>query len=100
MGDVFDLANEQAEMQVSITFGELQCLACEDVASCVSQDKALDICKRSLADLSAKTVEVLSLWLRKLLRAYFNDAICCIDVFKCLYAWFIKLVSTVGNLNI
>ncbi|KAM8712887.1 hypothetical protein ACLKA7_013248 [Drosophila subpalustris] len=90
---------EQAEMQVSITFGELQCLACEDVASCVSKEKALDICKRSVEDLSAKTVEVLSLWLRKLLRAYFNEAVCYIDVFRCLYEWFIKLKEDVSPEN-
>ncbi|XP_034476921.1 uncharacterized protein LOC117783581 [Drosophila innubila] len=99
MENIFDLEKEQAEMQVSITFGELQCLACEDVVSCVSQEKALEICKRSVTDLSAKTVEVLSLWLRKLLRAYFNDAICCIEVFKCLYEWFIKLKEDVSPEN-
>lgn len=94
-----DLEQQQAEMEVNITFSELQSFACEDVASCVSQETALCICKRSVEDLSAKTVEVLSLWLTKLLKAYFIEAVCCIDVFKCLYQWFIKLKDNVSPEN-
>lgn len=88
---------EEQELQVSITFDELQCFDCQDVSTCVSQQTAIKICNKSLEDLSAKTVEVLSLWLRKLLRAYINEAECCIDIFKCLYEWFLRLVSVAPN---
>lgn len=81
------------DIQVSLTFSELQCLDSEDVASCVSKQTALQICNQSLKDLSAKTAEVLSIWLRKLLKAYILEAECCIDIFKCCYEWFQRLVS-------
>ncbi|EDW62247.2 uncharacterized protein [Drosophila virilis] len=90
---------EEEELQVSITFDELQCFDCEDVSTCVSKQTAIKICNKSLEDLSAKTVEVLSLWLRKLLRAYINEAECCIDVFKCLYEWFLRLKDDVTPEN-
>lgn len=80
------------DIQVSLSFSELQCLGTEDVTSCVSKQTALQICNQSLEDLSAKTVEVLGIWLRKLLKAYILEAECCIDIFKCLYEWFQRLV--------
>ncbi|EDW01797.1 GH20255 [Drosophila grimshawi] len=86
---------EEQEVQVSITFGELQFFDCDDISTCVPIQSALKICRSSLEDLSAKTVDVLSLWLRKLLRAYISEADCYIDIFKCLYEWFQRLKSDV-----
>ncbi|KAH8407596.1 hypothetical protein KR222_007884 [Zaprionus bogoriensis] len=96
------MENEVNTMQTSqefLKFSELQCLDSEDVASCVSQQTALKICNQSLENLSARTVEVLSLWLRKLLKAYISEAECCVEAFKCLYEWFQRLVGSSSRNN-
>ncbi|KAH8297136.1 hypothetical protein KR044_005331 [Drosophila immigrans] len=90
---------DQEQTEVIITLNELQSLTYEEVSDCVSQETALEICKRSLEDLSAKHVDLLSLWLRKLLKAYFYKSVCCMEVFKCLYVWFTKLKDEVTAEN-
>ncbi|XP_034108372.1 uncharacterized protein LOC117570682 [Drosophila albomicans] len=99
MEDIFSMECVPKEMQAITTLSELQSLPCEDVVDRVSQQTALEICKRSLDDLSAKHVELLSLWLTKLLKAYFSKTVCCIAAFKCLYVWFTKLKDEVTSEN-
>ncbi|XP_017864572.1 PREDICTED: uncharacterized protein LOC108614861 [Drosophila arizonae] len=92
-------ADTEGDSEVCITFDELRCFDVEDIPTCVSVKSALTICEKSVADLSAKTVEVLSLWLRKLLRGYLNDYECNIQIFKCLYEWLMSLKDDVSPEN-
>lgn len=82
--------------KVSITFAELKCFDIGDLPTCVSVKSALTICEKSVADSSTKTVEVLSLWLRKLLRGYLNDDDKCnMKIFMSLYDWIMSVVSVI-----
>ncbi|KAH8369822.1 hypothetical protein KR093_001051 [Drosophila rubida] len=95
MEDIFSIEHDQ-EVNDSITFSYLQSLTSEAVADSVSQETALEVCKRSLENLSAKHIDLLGLWLQKLLKVYFSKTICCIEAFKCLYVWFTKLKDEVS----
>ncbi|XP_062128419.1 uncharacterized protein LOC133840544 [Drosophila sulfurigaster albostrigata] len=99
MEDIFSIECDPKQMQAITTLSELQYLPCEDVVDRVSQQTALEICKRSLNNLSVKHVELLSLWLTKLLKAYFSKTVCCIEAFKYLYVWFTKLKDEVTSEN-
>ncbi|KAH8401000.1 hypothetical protein KR009_002367 [Drosophila setifemur] len=79
--------------EISMTFGELQAIDQEDIIIVVDVDSALQISKECLASEPAKTPEVLSLWLNKLLRAYLDEAICCFNAFKEMCEWFQVMVA-------
>ncbi|XP_030379950.1 uncharacterized protein LOC115628107 [Scaptodrosophila lebanonensis] len=63
----------------------------DKIEASVSKNLALNICIRSL-DLNKAPVDVLSLWLKKLLRAYISAPHCDLtDVFKSMHEWFQRL---------
>ncbi|XP_068147030.1 uncharacterized protein [Drosophila tropicalis] len=75
----------EQETVLAITFDELECIDQDDVNLLVDIDTALRISKESLQE--TQIVEVLSLWLKKLLRAYVKENVCCHRVFLELKEW-------------
>ncbi|KAH8258097.1 hypothetical protein KR038_005683, partial [Drosophila bunnanda] len=70
-----------------VSFSELQAIDQEDIIMLVDVQTAIRICNESLANESANPADVLILWLSKLLRAYVDEAVCCVNAIKEMWSW-------------
>ncbi|EDW79832.2 uncharacterized protein Dwil_GK17806 [Drosophila willistoni] len=86
----------EQETVLAITFDELECIDQDDVNLLVDIDTALRISKESLQE--TQIVDVLSLWLKKLLRAYVKENVCCQMVFLELKDWAQEMIGAGGDL--
>jgi len=82
------MSGETDILGVSLSYSELQAIDQEDIILLIDVDSAVNICKESVANESASTVDVLTLWFSKLLRAYIDESVCCIRAVKEMCQWF------------
>jgi len=82
------MSGETDILGVSLSYSELQAIDQEDIILLIDVDSAVNICKESVANESANTVDVLTLWFSKLLRAYVDESVCCIRAVKEMCQWF------------
>ncbi|KAH8285483.1 hypothetical protein KR054_009932, partial [Drosophila jambulina] len=74
-----------------VSFSELQAIDQEDIIMLVDVETAIRICSESLTNDSANPADVLLLWLNKLLRAYVDEAVCCVNAIKEMWSWLGRL---------
>ncbi|XP_020814564.1 uncharacterized protein LOC110188962 [Drosophila serrata] len=76
-----------SEDALIVSYSELQAIDQEDIIMLVDVQTAIKICNESLSNESAKPADVLLLWLSKLLRAYVEEAVCCVNAIKEMWSW-------------
>ncbi|KAI8036878.1 uncharacterized protein LOC128256103 isoform X1 [Drosophila gunungcola] len=82
------MSEEFENMTVSLTFSELQAIDQEDIILLVDVDSAVNISNACIANKSADRIEVLTLWISKLLKAYLEESVCCLRAVKEMCQWF------------
>ncbi|KAH8253170.1 hypothetical protein KR032_003954, partial [Drosophila birchii] len=76
-----------------VSFSELQAIDQEDIIMLVDVQTAIRICNDSLTNDSANPADVLLLWLSKLLRAYVDEAVCCVNAIKEMWSWLRRVTA-------
>lgn len=72
---------------ILVSFSELQAIDQEDIIILVDVQTAIRTCNESLTNDSANPADLLLLWLNKLLRAYLDEAVCCVNAIKEMWSW-------------
>ncbi|SPP74439.1 uncharacterized protein LOC117578801 [Drosophila guanche] len=88
------MAENSGEQEISVSFSELESIDQEDIVILIDVASALKVCSECIRNKSVKTGTVLALWLKKVLGAYINEAVCCVPAFKEMCDWFQSMMSS------
>ncbi|XP_026842031.1 uncharacterized protein LOC6592547 isoform X1 [Drosophila persimilis] len=88
------MAENSGEQGTLVAFRELQSIDQKDIVILIDVASALKSCSECIRNNTVKTVDVLTLWLKKVLRAYIDEAARCVTAFKQMCDWFQMMKSS------